>query len=143
MTVVGVVSPGHMGSGLGGSLRDGGARVVATVDGRSPRTARLAAGLELLPALEDVVGAADVVLLVTPPGEALAAAGAVAAAARRAGAAPLVADLNAVSPQTMARIAATLGPLSVVDGSISGPPPSVRPGATVNLSGPRAAEVAA
>lgn len=143
MTIVGVVSPGHMGSGLGGSLRDGGARVVATVAGRSPRTGRLAAGLELLPALQDVVDVADVVLVVTPPGEALAAAGAVAAAARSSGAAPLVADLNAVSPQTMARVAEVLAPLDVVDGSISGPPPSVRPGATVYLSGPRAAEVAA
>ncbi|HKD99115.1 MAG TPA: DUF1932 domain-containing protein [Micromonosporaceae bacterium] len=143
MTVVGVVSPGHMGSGLGGALRDGGARVVATVRGRSRRTERLAAGLELLPTLDDVVAAADVVLVVTPPGEALAAARSVAAAARRTGVSPLVADLNAVSPPTMVAVSEALAPLDVVDGSISGPPPSVRPGATVYLSGPRAADVAA
>jgi 3-hydroxyisobutyrate dehydrogenase-like beta-hydroxyacid dehydrogenase len=43
----------------------------------------------------------------------------------------------------MAAVADALAPLDVVDGSISGPPPSVRPGATVYLSGPRAAEIAA
>jgi 3-hydroxyisobutyrate dehydrogenase-like beta-hydroxyacid dehydrogenase len=115
-----------MGAGLGRALRAGGARVVATVDGRSARTRRLAeeAGLELLPSLTDVVAAADVVLVVTPPGDAVAAAAAIRAAAEAAGARPIVADLNAVSPTTMARIEATLGDLTVVDGSISGPPPT-------------------
>src|SRR5690349_6762996 len=99
MTVTGIVSPGFMGAGLGAALRAGGARVVATVDGRSARTGRLAAGagLELLPTLEDVVALADVVLVVTPPGDAVAAAASIRAAAGRTGADPLVADLNAVS----------------------------------------------
>ena len=60
MTVVGIVSPGAMGSAVGRALRDGGARVVATVAGRSTRTVALAHGLELLPSLDDVVAAADV-----------------------------------------------------------------------------------
>ena len=69
-----------MGAGLGWALREGGARVVATLDGRSARTARLAAdaGLEVLPALADVVRAADVVLSVTPPADAPAAARSIA-----------------------------------------------------------------
>jgi 3-hydroxyisobutyrate dehydrogenase-like beta-hydroxyacid dehydrogenase len=144
MTTAGVVSPGYMGAGLGGALRAGGARVVATVEGRSARTRRLAeqAGLELLPALDDVVAAADVVLLVTPPGDAVAAAEAVRTAAVATGSSPLVADLNAVSPTTMARIQAALGELRLVDGSISGPPPSDRPGARVYLSGTEAGRVA-
>jgi 3-hydroxyisobutyrate dehydrogenase-like beta-hydroxyacid dehydrogenase len=155
MVTVGIVSPGFMGAGLGGALRAGGARVVATVAGRSPRTARLAAeaGLELLPSLTEVIEAAEVVLSVTPPGQAIAAAQRIAeaaraghvgdAAARGTGSAPLVVDLNAVSPATMTEIAAALDGLPVVDGSISGPPPSARPGARIYLSGPRAAEVAA
>ena len=142
MVTVGIVSPGHMGAGLGGALRAGGARVVATTAGRSERTRRLAAGLELLPGLDEVVGAADVVLSVTPPGQAVAAARSIAEAARRTGATPLVADLNAVAPPTMARVAEACAGLPVVDGSISGPPPSVRPGARIYLSGPRAAEIA-
>jgi 3-hydroxyisobutyrate dehydrogenase-like beta-hydroxyacid dehydrogenase len=145
MTTVALVSPGHMGAGLGGALRSGGARVVATVTGRTPRTRRLAeeAGLELLPSLFDVIAVADVVLSVTPPGRAVAAARSIANAARECGAEPLVADLNAISPDTMRVVAETWDGLPVVDGSISGPPPSVRPGARVFLSGARAADVAA
>lgn len=128
-----------MGAGLGLALRTGGARVVATVAGRSPRTARLATGLELLPSLADVVAAADIVLSVTPPGQASAAARAIAEAAGPHR--PLLADLNATSPATVRTIAT--GPLPLVDGSISGPPPTVRPGARIFLSGDRAGEVAA
>jgi 3-hydroxyisobutyrate dehydrogenase-like beta-hydroxyacid dehydrogenase len=126
---VGIVSPGAMGSAVGGSLRRGGARVVATVAGRSERTARLAEGLELLPSLADVVAAADVVLSIVPPDQAEAVARAVKGA-------PLLADLNAVSPETARRIGG-------VDGSISGPPPVEAGTTTIYLSGARAAEVAA
>ncbi|GAB2619377.1 hypothetical protein Aab01nite_33410 [Paractinoplanes abujensis] len=87
MVTVGLVSAGFMGAGLGRALIEGGARVVTTIDGRSARTARLAAeaGLELLPTLTDVVAVADVVLSVTPPGVAVDTARSIAVAARRAG----------------------------------------------------------
>lgn len=147
MVTIGLVSPGFMGAGLGQALRVGGARVVATLAGRSPRTVRLAeaAGLVALPDLDAVVAAADVVLVVTPPAAAVTAARDIAAAARRTGTDPVVADLNAVSPATVAEIAAALAEadLELVDGSVSGPPPTFRPGARVYLSGPRAGEVAA
>jgi 3-hydroxyisobutyrate dehydrogenase-like beta-hydroxyacid dehydrogenase len=142
MVTVAIVSPGHMGAGLGGALRGGGARVVATTAGRSERTRRLAAGLEVLPNLDEVIMVADVVLSVTPPAQALPVAHSIAAAAGRTGATPVVADLNAVAPQTMARIAEACAGLPVVDGSISGPPPSARPGARIYLSGPQAPVVA-
>jgi 3-hydroxyisobutyrate dehydrogenase-like beta-hydroxyacid dehydrogenase len=152
MTTVAIVSAGFMGAGLGGALRAGGARVVVTLDGRSARTRRLAAdaGLDVVPSLLEAVAAADVILSVTPPGQAVAAARAIAAARARvatAGDQQVVADLNAVSPGTMRRVAAELGDAGggdagVVDGSISGPPPSVEPGARVYLAGPRAAVVA-
>jgi 3-hydroxyisobutyrate dehydrogenase-like beta-hydroxyacid dehydrogenase len=145
MTTVAIVSPGYMGAGLGWALHEGGARVVATVRGRSARTRRLAgeAGLELLPSLFDVVAVADVVLSVTPPGAARAAAQTIANAARESGATPVVADLNAVSPGTMGAIADELAGLPVVDGSISGPPPTTEPGARLFLSGVKAVDVAA
>ena len=145
MTTVGIVSPGAMGSALGALLRDGGTRVVATVSGRSERTVALAEGLELLPSFADIVGASDIVLSVLPPGAAVAVATALAATAERTGAQPLVADLNAVAPQTAREMEARLaeGGLDLVDGSISGPPP-LRPGTTaIYLSGARAEEVAA
>lgn len=157
---VGIVSPGAMGAGLAACLRAAGHRVVATTAGRSPTTAAFAAaaGIELLPDLSAVVAAADVVLVVVPPGEARDAVRAVCAvcAALPAAERPLVVDLDAVSPTTVAElvgIAAAAG-TDFVDGSISGGPP--RPGdagagaaagthaATLfYLSGARAPEVAA
>ena len=143
--VIGIVSPGYMGSGLGWALRRGGARVVSTVEGRSARTGKLAleAGLELLPSLADVVRTAQIVLTVTPPGDALDAARSVATACTQTGANPIVADLNAVSPSTMESIAGALEPLRGVDGSISGGPPTAGAGSSLYLSGPDAQAVAA
>ena len=144
---VGVVSAGAMGSAIGRTLLDGGSRVVTTTAGRSERTARFArdAGIDCLPDIDAVVAAAAVVLTVAPPDRAETIASDLAASAGRTGAAPLVADLNAVSPATARRIAETLGAagLDLVDGSISGPPPR-RTGTTrIYLSGTRAAELLA
>jgi 3-hydroxyisobutyrate dehydrogenase-like beta-hydroxyacid dehydrogenase len=135
-----------MGSAVGRALREGGASVVTTLAGRSQRTAGLAeaAGLELLPDLDAVVAAADVVLSIAPPDQAGSIADAIAAACGQTGASPLVADLNAISPATARGIEAALrtAGLELVDGSISGPPPHT-PGTTrIYLSGPRAAHVA-
>ena len=143
---VGIVSPGAMGSAVGAALARGGARVVATLAGRSERTGRLAehAGIELLPDLESVVREAAVILSIAPPEAARAVATDIAAAARAAAAHPLVADLNAVAPATARAIADELSHdgLELVDGSISGPPPW-KPGTTrVYLSGARARDIA-
>jgi 3-hydroxyisobutyrate dehydrogenase-like beta-hydroxyacid dehydrogenase len=97
------------------------------------------------PDLAAVVAVADVVLIVTPPAAALDAARDIATAAATTGAVPLVADLNAIAPSSVRASEAILAEagLDLVDGAISGPPPTVRPGAHVFLSGARAAEVAA
>jgi 3-hydroxyisobutyrate dehydrogenase-like beta-hydroxyacid dehydrogenase len=143
-SVVGMVGTGEMGSAVGGAYRVGGARVVTTVVGRTERSRRLAeaAELELFGSLDEVIAAADVVLSVVPPTAARDAAVAIAGAAARTNAMPLVADLNAVSPATVADLAQLLGALELVDGSISGPPP--RPGGrtTLYLAGRRAGELA-
>ena len=141
MVTVAMISPGAMGSALGRGYVEAGARVVATVAGRSPRTQTLAHGLELLPSLREVVAVADVVISVVPPGQALKVAASVRDAASAAGTSPLVVDLNAVSPATMARISEGLGGLALVDGSISGGPPD-QDGTRLYLSGPRAPEIA-
>jgi 3-hydroxyisobutyrate dehydrogenase-like beta-hydroxyacid dehydrogenase len=144
---VGLVSAGSMGSAVGRVLREGGLEVVTTLDGRSERTARLAqqAGLACLPDIDAVVAQADAVLSIAPPSEAEAIAAAVCAAAVRTSSRPLVADLNAIAPATARRIEAALAAdgLDLVDGSISGPPPTA-PGTTrIYLSGRRRAEAAA
>ncbi|MCU7727921.1 NAD(P)-binding domain-containing protein [Actinoplanes sp. KI2] len=145
MTVVGLVGAGHMGSGLGWALREGGHDVVTSLAGRSARTAGLAreAGLRIVARPADVLAEADVVLVVTPPGAAVDAAREIAATTGTGR--PLVVDLNAISPATATTAAEllTAAGFDFVDGSISGPPPTVRPGARLYLSGTRAAEVAA
>jgi 3-hydroxyisobutyrate dehydrogenase-like beta-hydroxyacid dehydrogenase len=143
---VGIVSPGVMGSAVAGALMGGGAHVVATLAGRSERTARLAerAGLELLPDLESVVEASAVVLSIAPPEAAAEIAGNIASAARRRDAQPLIADLNAVAPATareLGQIVQAAG-CAFADGSISGPPPSKVGTTRVYLSGVRATEIA-
>jgi 3-hydroxyisobutyrate dehydrogenase-like beta-hydroxyacid dehydrogenase len=145
--IVGIVSPGAMGSAVGAAYLAAGNRVVATVDGRSARTTGLAeeARLELLPDLDAVVGESELVLSIVPPGEAGATAAAIAAAAGRTGSRPLVADWNAVSPATVRQLERELAEagLELVDGSISGGPPRADYRTRVYFSGRSAAELAA
>ncbi|GAB2460501.1 HAD-IA family hydrolase [Jatrophihabitans fulvus] len=140
---IGILGTGAMGAALAAAWRAGGAEVVADLSARSPRSRALAAaaGISDVPAVEVV--RADVVVSVVPPGSALAAARTVAAAAAAAGVRPVVADLNAVSPPTLARIAAALPGHELVDGALSGPPPA--PGGTTRLylAGPSAPVLAA
>jgi 3-hydroxyisobutyrate dehydrogenase-like beta-hydroxyacid dehydrogenase len=142
--VIGIVSPGAMGSAVGRAYAAGGARVVATVAGRSARTRELAHGLELVPDLDEVVRLADVVISIVPPEQAPTVAAEIAAAARRADSDPLVADLNAIAPATARALAQRLAGsgLELVDGSISGGPPQPDGSTRVYLSGPRATELA-
>ncbi len=145
MITIGIVSPGAMGSAVGRAYAAGGARVVASVAGRSERTRALAHGLELLPSVDEVVRVSDLVLSVVPPGEAAGVAADLGAAARRMDADPLVADLNAIAPATARALAQQLSGsgLDLVDGSISGGPPKPDGETTVYLSGARAGELAA
>jgi 3-hydroxyisobutyrate dehydrogenase-like beta-hydroxyacid dehydrogenase len=145
--IIGIVSPGAMGSAVGAAYAAGGHRVLATVSGRSERTAGLAAqaGLELVADLDAVVSEADLVLSIVPPDQAVATATAVATAAARTGARPLVSDWNAVSPFTARELERNLAEagLELIDGSISGGPPRADYTTRVYLSGPGAEALAA
>jgi 3-hydroxyisobutyrate dehydrogenase-like beta-hydroxyacid dehydrogenase len=147
MSVVGIVSPGAMGSALADALVRGGSRVVATLAGRSERTGRLAqrVELDLVPDLAAVVERADVVLSIVTPEIAAEVAAQVVHAAAGQGAKPLYADLNAIAPATMQGIQAVAAEegIDAVDGSISGPPPWRAATTRLYLSGPRAQEIAA
>jgi 3-hydroxyisobutyrate dehydrogenase-like beta-hydroxyacid dehydrogenase len=116
------------------------------VSGRSARTARLAerADLEPAPDLAAVVREADVVLSIVPPEAASSVVAELASVAASEGAHPLLVDLNAVAPATVTDAAAVAarGGCDLVDGSISGPPPSSSGSTRIYLSGPRADEVA-
>ena len=135
-----------MGSAMAAALVRGGSRVVATVAGRTERTTRLAdrAGLDLLADLATVVREADVVLSIVPPEAAELVVADISETARLERVRPLIADLNAVSPATAGRMAtlASGAGCDLVDGSISGPPPSSAGATRLYLSGPRADEIA-
>jgi 3-hydroxyisobutyrate dehydrogenase-like beta-hydroxyacid dehydrogenase len=145
--MIGLVGAGYMGSGLAVSLIRGGHQVATTLAGRSARTRGLVerAGIGVVPDLVALVSSAEIVLVVTPPDAAIDAAQDIAAAAATAGSRPVVVDLNAIAPSTVARIGEILAGagLDLVDGAISGAPPTTTPGTQVFLSGPRAAEIAA
>lgn len=134
---IGIVSPGAMGSALGRAWQAGGARVLATVEGRSERTRALAQGLELVPDLTTVVGESDVVVSICPPGQARAVLVTILDAARERRVSPVVADLNAISPATVQELAALAeaSGLHLLDGSISGGPPAPGDDTMLYLSG--------
>jgi 3-hydroxyisobutyrate dehydrogenase-like beta-hydroxyacid dehydrogenase len=143
---VGLVGVGAMGSTLARCLVAAGHPVSAALEGRSDATRCRAAEAGIDDAGDPValVAHAEIVLLVVPPAQARAAVDDLASACTRTGARPLVAELDAVAPSTVADLAARL-PGDLVDGAVSGPPPA--PDATeatrVFLSGARAGEVAA
>lgn len=124
---VGVVGVGDMGSAVGAALMRAGLRVVASLEGRSAHSRRLAAeaGLETLGSLEAVAAAADLVLSIVPPAAASAAAEAGLAAIRAAGGRAVFADCNAVAPAAATRLAAAFDAAGIafVDVGIVGRPP--------------------
>lgn len=124
---IGLLSPGDMGGATGRVLQAGGARVLTCLAGRSARTAGLAAaaGFADAPSLEDFVREADIILCILVPSEARAVAASVAAAIHSTGAAVTYVDCNAISPQTVREIGATIVSAGgrFADAGIIGSPP--------------------
>jgi 3-hydroxyisobutyrate dehydrogenase-like beta-hydroxyacid dehydrogenase len=144
---VGVMSPGDMGHSIGNVLRHGGLRVITCLQGRSPRTAALAAeaGIADVGDYETLVREADILLSVLAPAQARALAERIAAAVRATGADLLFVECNAIAPQTVREIGTiiTAAGARFVDAGIIGSPP--RPGerrTRIYASGEHAAEFA-
>ncbi|HEY8475788.1 MAG TPA: DUF1932 domain-containing protein [Chloroflexota bacterium] len=154
VTSVGLLSPGDMGHSVGAVLRANGLRVLTCLQGRSERTRSLAAkaGIEDVPTLEDLVRAADMLLCILVPAEAVKVARSVADAVRATGADLLYVDCNAISPRTVRQVAEIIRASGArfADAGIIGPPPRPTPsahssagGTRFYTSGPGAAEFAA
>ena len=124
---VGIHSPGEMGQVVGMVLKENGCRVVAALEGRSERTKGLAneAGIEDVGGLEGLVEAADLVLSILVPAQAVATAAAVGEAIKATKAQVLYADCNAISPQATGEAGAAIEAAggNFVDAGIIGPPP--------------------
>ena len=136
---VGILSPGEMGAGVGAALRASGLSVLTCLAGRSPASQERAraAGIEDTPDLAALVERCDLVLSILVPAHARGVAAAVGKAARTAGATTVLADCNAISPQTMQAIEADLAGsgVTLVDGGIVGGPPRNGQGPRVYASG--------
>lgn len=144
--VVAILAQGAMGSGVAARLAAHGVTVLTNLVGRSAASAAraAAAGMRAVPLAG--LAEADAFLSILPPDQAEATAAALAPVFAATPRPPLYADCNAVSPETMGRIAATLGGhgLRVVDaGIIGGPPREGYAGPVVYASGPDATALAA
>jgi len=122
---VAIVAPGNMGAGIGRRLADNGVRVLTSLAGRSGASAKRAEAARMQAVNDAGLAEADFLLSIVPPGDAIAFAERMAPRLDAAASEPVFVDCNAVSPETVARIAAIVGPTGAafVDGGIIGAPP--------------------
>jgi L-threonate 2-dehydrogenase len=137
--VVAVVAAGAMGAAVGQRLTDHGVTVLTSLAGRSEATAARAAAAGMSPASDAEIAAADFVLSILPPGDALAFALHFAPALSASNVKPIYVECNAVNPATVERIASTIAPTgcAFVDAGIVGPPPKPSQTGQGTLAGPR------
>ena len=128
--VVAVVAPGMMGAAVGGRLAAHGLKVLTSLTGRSAETVARAKSAGLSAASDEEIAAADFILSILPPGDAVKLAMRFAPALSASNAKPVFVDCNAVSPQTAERVAAVVGPTGspFVDAGIIGSPPPPKDG---------------
>jgi 3-hydroxyisobutyrate dehydrogenase-like beta-hydroxyacid dehydrogenase len=133
MPTIAVIAPGAMGSAIGARLVGHGARVLTVLEGRGAASRARAAAAGMADAGLDDLAAADILLSIVPLADAEALAQHLAPALAAAPRKPVYVDANAVSPGTIARIAAIVAETGspFLDGAILGLPP--KPGS----KGPR------
>ena len=124
---VGVMSPGDMGSGVGGILVRSGLRVITSLKGRSEASSTRAAeqGIVDVGSLDDVVASSDLMLSILVPSEALVFAASAAESIVRTNSHVAFADCNAVSPATgvkIGKIITAAGGMFIDAGIIGGSP---------------------
>jgi putative dehydrogenase len=128
-SVVAVIAPGAMGAAVGKRLADHGIKVLTSLAGRSAATVARAAAAGMVAATDAEIAAADFVLSILPPGDALALAQHLVPPLSASNSKPVYVDCNAVNPATVERIAAAIAPTgcAFVDAGIIGPPPKASP----------------
>jgi 3-hydroxyisobutyrate dehydrogenase-like beta-hydroxyacid dehydrogenase len=147
LPTVGLISPGDMGHAVGATLRRHGLRVITNLQGRSPRTASLAAKAGIIDVADDqtLVQEADIILSILVPAQAYAFAERIATAVQATKTQLLFVDCNAIAPSTVQaiekRITAT-GANFVDAGIIGGPPQEGKAGPRIYASGELAEQLA-
>lgn len=143
--VIAVIAAGDMGSAVGARLAERGCRVLTSLRGRSAASRARAAAAGMADASDEEIAAADMILSIVPPGDALALAERLAPALAAASPKPLYVDCNAVSPQTVKAIGAAVEAAGApfVDAGIVGGPPAAGYTPVIYASGAEAARFAA
>jgi len=139
--VVAVIAPGAMGAAVGKRLVDHGLKVLTSLKGRSQDTIKRASEAGLVAASDEEIAAADFILSILPPGDALSLAERFVPALKASNSKPVYVDCNAVNPKTVERVAAAITPTECpfVDAGIIGQPPKPEgPGPRFYASGPAA-----
>lgn len=123
--ILAVIASGGMGAAVGGRLTENGIRVMTSLEGRSAASIARAKAAGMVGASVPEIAAADIVLSIVPPKDALPLAERLAPALRAASKKPVYADCNAVNPETVKRIAAVIAETGCpfVDAGIIGGPP--------------------
>lgn len=126
--VVAVIAQGTMGAGVGWRLAQGGADVITSLAGRSAGSGERAAKAGMRSVTDAEIAAADIILSIVPPSEAMALAERLAPHLAAATRKPLYIDCNAVSSEMVIRIGKLISSTGTgfADGGIIGGPP--RPG---------------
>jgi 3-hydroxyisobutyrate dehydrogenase-like beta-hydroxyacid dehydrogenase len=126
-----------MGAAVGQRLAGNGLKVLTSLDGRSEATLERARAAGMLAANEEEIAAADFILSILPPGDALSLARHFAPALTESNAKPVYVDCNAINPRTVEQVAAAIAPTGCpfVDAGIIGPPPKGSDGPRFYASG--------
>jgi L-threonate 2-dehydrogenase len=139
--VVALIAPGNMGAAVGKRLTENGLQVLTSLAGRSEETVARARAAGMTDASHDQIAAADLILSIVPPGDALSLAEKLAPALERGNRKPAYVDCNAVNPKTVASIEAAIAPTAcpfVDAGILGGPPKPGSPGPAFYASGAEA-----
>lgn len=142
--IMAVIAPGAMGAAVGARLSDKGADVITLLAGRSAASVERAAKARMRSVDDAAIAAADIILSIVPPSEALALAQRLAPVLVAAQRKPLYIDCNAVSPETAKSVAAvitTTGCEFADGGIIGGPPRAGYDGPKLYISGVLAGRV--
>ncbi|HSR76021.1 MAG TPA: DUF1932 domain-containing protein [Xanthobacteraceae bacterium] len=141
--VIAVIAAGEMGAGIGKRLTERGARVLTSLKGRGPASAKRASEAGMVSVEDaDLAQQAAVILSVVPPAEAVGLAQRLKPALARAAHKPLYIDCNAVAPDTAKRISTVLAeaPCRYIDGGIIGGPPTGSYSPTLYMAGEAASD---
>jgi len=128
--IIAIIAPGNMGAGVARRLTENKVTVLTALAGRSAASGERARAAGMTAVSERELAEADFLLSIVPPGEALALARRLTPVLTAANKKPVYVECNAVSPQTMLKIADVIAKTGCrfVAAGIIGPPP--KPGSS-------------